>query len=111
MKKSYVYKDGKMVEKMRSKQERFHHIQADIEPYQSMIDGSMISSRSQHRKHLKQHGCIEVGNEKMENKPVKHRDTRKEVLREQLANMSHRDANRILERIREEVRFSNPYRK
>lgn len=35
----------------------------DLAPYQSMIDGSMITSRSQHRAHLKQHGCIEVGNE------------------------------------------------
>ena len=35
----------------------------DIQPYQSQIDGSMITSRSQHRSHLKQHRCIEVGNE------------------------------------------------
>lgn len=38
----------------------------DIKPYTSQIDGSMIESRSQHRNHLKQHGCIEVGNEKQE---------------------------------------------
>lgn len=37
----------------------------DIQPYKSMIDGSMITSRSKHREHLKQHGCIEVGNEKL----------------------------------------------
>lgn len=35
----------------------------DIQPYKSMVDGSMITSRSQHRSHLKQHGMIEVGNE------------------------------------------------
>jgi hypothetical protein len=35
----------------------------DIEPYQSMIDGSIIHSRSRHRTHLKDHGCVEVGNE------------------------------------------------
>lgn len=35
----------------------------DIQPYQSMIDGSYIGSRSKHRAHLKQHGCLEVGNE------------------------------------------------
>ena len=39
---------------------------SDIQPYRSMIDGTMITSRSQHRTHLKDHGCIEVGNEKME---------------------------------------------
>ena len=37
----------------------------DIKPYQSMIDGSMIQGRRQHREHLRQHGCIEVGNEKL----------------------------------------------
>ncbi len=38
-------------------------VMGDIQPYQSQIDGSMISSRSQHRSHLRQHGCVEVGNE------------------------------------------------
>ena len=35
----------------------------DIQPYKSQIDGSMIESRTKHKSHLKQHGCIEVGNE------------------------------------------------
>jgi hypothetical protein len=37
----------------------------DIDPYRSMIDGSIIGSRSQHRIHLRDHGMIEVGNEHM----------------------------------------------
>jgi len=37
----------------------------DIKPYKSMVTGEMITSRSQHRNHLKQHGCTEVGNEDM----------------------------------------------
>lgn len=46
-------------------------VAADIQPYRSMITGEMIGSRSQHRAHLKQHGCIEVGNEKIpEPKPL-----------------------------------------
>jgi putative FmdB family regulatory protein len=44
------------------------HVIADIQPYQSMIDGSMITSRSEHRRHLKANGCTEVGNESMEPK-------------------------------------------
>ena len=40
----------------------------DISPYISQIDGSVISSRSQHKTHLKDHGCVEVGNETI-NKP------------------------------------------
>lgn len=35
----------------------------DIAPYQSMVTGEWISSRSKHREHLKQHGMTEVGNE------------------------------------------------
>ena len=38
-------------------------VMVDLAPYQSMIDGTMITSRSQHREHLKRNGCIEVGNE------------------------------------------------
>lgn len=39
------------------------HIMPDIQPYQSMIDGTMITSRSHHREHLRRHGCFEVGND------------------------------------------------
>ena len=35
----------------------------DIAPYQSMATGEMITSRSHHRAHLRQHGLIEIGNE------------------------------------------------
>ncbi len=45
-------------------------VMGDIQPYRSMIDGSMIESRSKHRAHLKQHGCIEVGNETKHLKPA-----------------------------------------
>ncbi len=38
-------------------------VMGDIGEYTSMIDGSRITSRSQHRSHLRQHGCIEIGNE------------------------------------------------
>lgn len=38
-------------------------VMPDIQPYQSMVDGSVIQSRSQHRAHLREHGCIELGNE------------------------------------------------
>lgn len=41
------------------------YVMGDIKPYQSMITGEMIQGRAQHRAHLRQHGCIEVGNEKL----------------------------------------------
>lgn len=40
------------------------YIMSDIAPYQSIITGETITSRSKHREHLKQHNCIEVGSEK-----------------------------------------------
>lgn len=43
-------------------------IMKDIEPYKSMVDGSMITSRSYHRDHLRDNGLIEVGNEKPKGK-------------------------------------------
>jgi hypothetical protein len=38
-------------------------VMPDIQPYQSMVDGTYITSRSHHRAHLKQHRVIEIGNE------------------------------------------------
>lgn len=40
-------------------------IMGDITPYKSMITGEMIQGRRQHREHLRQHNCIEVGNERI----------------------------------------------
>ena len=41
------------------------HVIEDTKPYQSPLDGKWISSKSQHRKHMREHGVIEVGNEKL----------------------------------------------
>jgi hypothetical protein len=107
MRKTYIYVDGKLVEKSRRYSEQVAPIiMPDIQPYQSMADGTMITSRSHHREHLKQHNCIEIGNEKMESKPVPVKDTRREVLREQVANMTHDQANRVLAKLRDDIRFT-----
>ena len=102
MKKTYIYVNGELVEK--HSKEHYDSlapmVMPDISPYKSMIDGSMIMSRSVHRDHLRQHGCIEVGNEKMESRPPLPIDTRKEVMRQQLANMTHKQANQVLDEIR-----------
>lgn len=70
----------------------------DIDPYKSMITGERIGSRRQHKDHLKAHGCIEVGNEKMETNivPTKSK-VRKEILRDQLATMSHADVRQVIQ--------------
>ncbi len=38
-------------------------VMGDIQPYQSMVTGEIINSRSAHREHLKAHRLVEVGNE------------------------------------------------
>lgn len=45
-------------------------VMPDISPYKSVIDGREITSRSRHRQHLKDHNCIEVGNERVATKPI-----------------------------------------
>jgi hypothetical protein len=59
----------------------------DIDPYVSMIDGTVINSRSQHRDHLRANGCIEVGNEKMDAKTESwiEKKEQKEALRQEIA--------------------------
>ena len=44
-------------------------VMGDISGYQSMATGEWIGSRSAHREHLKRNHLIEIGNERMENKP------------------------------------------
>jgi hypothetical protein len=60
---------------------------ADIQPYRSMATGEMITSRSQHRDHLKATGCVEVGNETMKPKSQSwlEQKTQKETLRKEIA--------------------------
>lgn len=77
-----------------------HQIILDIEPYQSMVDGSMITSRSKHREHLRRHNCFEVGNEKMQNTPPPVVNNRREMLHRRLGDMSDSQANVILDQLR-----------
>ena len=105
MKKTYIFVNGKMVEKTHAATPS-PLIMGDIQPYRSMVDGSMITSRSHHREHLRQHNCIEIGNEQMESKPTQAKDNRKTVLREQLASMTHDQANRVLDKLRDDMRFT-----
>lgn len=72
---SYIYRDGELIPKREALTRDYlagvknisdlpaPMIMSDIQPYQSMITGQEIGGRRQHREHLKQHGCIEVGNE------------------------------------------------
>lgn len=77
-------------------------IMRDIEPYRNMIDGRMISSRSEHRDLLRAHNCVEVGNETMKSVPVKPKTTRRELIARQLGDVSDREANKVLKSLRKE---------
>ena len=110
MKRTYIWVDGEMVEKPSSVRRNHHYvIQDENKPYKSMSDGRMIDSRTKHKRHLKENNCFEIGNEefapKRETKLVNSK--RKEILRDQLHNMTDRDANRILDQIRDHIRFTN----
>ena len=48
-----------------------YHIMPDIKPYQSMIDGREVTSRSKHREHLRANNCVEIGNDSSLRRPPK----------------------------------------
>ena len=74
MRSRYVYdKNGNMIyaeehgevkiNEIDTAQHAGYYIQPDVQPFVSMVDGSVINSRSVYRDHLKQHGCVEIGND------------------------------------------------
>ncbi len=72
-------KCGKPAEKIIS---RVGHAVPDIAGYRSTITGEWIGSRSTHRAHLRQHECIEIGNERMPaKKPAKLPNLREDIIR------------------------------
>ena len=58
------------------------YVMNDISAYKSPLDGSIISSRSAHKLHKREHGVIEVGNEKLDRPCIK--DYQPENIREDL---------------------------
>jgi len=64
MKRTYVLRGRKLVEKPKRRYEaKAPMVIGDIQPYFCHQTGSYISSRSEHRQMLREHGMIEVGNE------------------------------------------------
>lgn len=58
---------------------------SDIQPYKSQLTGEMITSRSTHRNHLKEHGVVEVGTEKPKPKTFERTKQEKHELRQEIA--------------------------
>lgn len=62
----YAVEDGVVTVDRRDGEDsnvRSFQVMPDIAEYRSMIDGTMITSRSRHREHLRDHGCVEIGND------------------------------------------------
>lgn len=109
MRKVFVYRDGEMIEKGTEADKPGLTILHDIKPYRSMITGEMITSRSTHRRHLRQHGMVEVGNDSSLRKPYTgmpdaNPKQRKEILRREVDKFTHDEwvkaGQRELERLK-----------
>lgn len=84
-------KTGKLVPKdefVDSSDTSAPYVIGDIQPYQSMQTGEMITSRSHHKEHLRRHGLIEIGNEikaaMTKQKPRDDREARRRAIAEVL---------------------------
>lgn len=84
----------------------------DIGPYRSMIDGSIINSRSKHRAHLREHGCVELGNEKPatytpNSIPDAAPQQRRELIRAQIDAMTHSEFRAAIKRDVDRVKWNS----
>ena len=74
------------------------------EPFRSMADGKIYDSKSAYRATLKARGLVEVGNDTshMNRKWGATGESRKrrEILHKQLADVSDRDANKVLKQLK-----------
>ena len=110
MKRSYVQINGVLYERGKEPLPDAPMIIDDIKPYQSMITGEMITSRAQHREHLKLHGCVEVGDQTHHLKPrMPDFDSsgRKEMIRAQVDAMRHSEFKRALQRDIDNVKWNS----
>lgn len=92
-----------------------HHVIGEIQPYKSMITGEMITSRSQHREHLRKHGCVEVGNDVHSMLNHYERSTsadvspqkRRELIQAQVDAMSHKEFKAAIKRDVDRVKWNS----
>lgn len=68
MRMIYVFRDGKIVPKDEAGPhplagKRSVYVMSDIEPFVSVVDGSIIGSRTDRREHNRRNGVIDVGDD------------------------------------------------
>ena len=108
----FVQIDGVLYERGSNPRVQVPEIMPDIAPYRSMIDGSEIRSRSQHREHLRAHGYEELGNDSSLNggpKPLPdvNPQGRKELIRAQIDALNHAEFKRAIRRDIERVKWNS----
>ena len=69
MSKTYVMRNGKMVEKPTAVRPAGPSVIGDIQDVRSVLDGKVYSSRRHYRDHVKDRGCEIVGND-FNNQPM-----------------------------------------
>jgi hypothetical protein len=82
----------------------------DISPYRSQVTGEMITSRSQHREHLRQHDCVEIGDQVHHLQPKRtdfESPQRKELIRAQIDAMSQAEFKSAIRRDAERVKWQS----
>jgi hypothetical protein len=114
--RSWVYIDGQAYEKGVDAlpEPVAPMVMPDIEPYQSMADGSIIKSRSQHREHLRRHNCVEVGNEALNQMAYYAKipkdvapQQRKEIIRAQVDAMTQKQFKAAIKRDADFVKWNS----
>jgi hypothetical protein len=110
VRKRYIQINGVLYEKGTEPGSPFYII-PDIKPYKSMIDGSMITSRSKHREHLKANNCVEIGDSIKEIKPQSIPDVspqkRKELIVSQFSSMTDSEVRKMIRRDVQNARFNS----
>jgi predicted HAD superfamily phosphohydrolase YqeG len=114
MRRRYIQIGGVLYEKGTEPMSSLHII-PDIKPYKSMIDGTWITSRSQHREHLKAHNCIEIGDQiptdpkemKSSGIPDIAPQQRKDFIAHQFSSMTDAEVRQMLRRDVQNVRWNS----
>ena len=80
-------------------------IRDQVDPFQSMADGKLYDSKSAYRQTLKDRGLVELGNDAplAPPPPAPAKTQRREKLHRQLADVSDREANKLLKSLKKEM--------
>lgn len=100
MRSKWLYDKGEVVyeeiggkvtfDKRDHSQDAGYFVQNDCQPFKSMVDGRIINSKSVYREHLREHGCIEVGNDSSVMNPVRKPLKSPPGLKQEIINQARR---------------------